>query len=59
LYRLTRSYGLAGMTDQCVETLDDLLNGISAVTVKWVELDPYFNAISNEPEFIAMLERHR
>ena len=58
-YRLIRSYALAGMTDQCVETLDRLLTGISPVSIKWVELDPYFNGIRNEPEFIAMLDRHR
>ncbi len=58
-YRLARSYALAGMTDECVEILDNLLTTPSPTSVTWLELDPYFDNIRQQPEFIAMLERHR
>jgi len=58
-YSLARSYALAGMTDECVEILDSLLPSPSAISVTWIELDPYFDNIRQKPEFIAMLERHR
>jgi len=58
-YRLTQSYALAGMTDECVEALERLLSGISTISITWLELDPYFNGIRSEPAFIALLERHR
>jgi TolB-like protein/Tfp pilus assembly protein PilF len=58
-YRLTQSFALAGMTEECVANLDRFLSGISGTSINWVELDPYFNRIREEPEFIAMMERHR
>jgi tetratricopeptide (TPR) repeat protein len=58
-YRFAQSYAYAGMPDECIATLDTLLSGISAISVPWVELDPAFNGIRNQPEFIAMLEKHR
>ncbi len=58
-YSLARSYALAGMTDECVEILDKLLTAPSPTSVTWIELDPYFDGIREEPKFIAMLERHK
>jgi TolB-like protein/lipoprotein NlpI len=58
-YRFAQSYAIAGMQDECIATLDELLSGISAISVPWVELDPAFNGIRNQPEFIALLEKHR
>jgi len=58
-YRFAQSYAHAGMLPESVATLDPLLSGISAISVPWLELDPAFNGIRNEPEFIALLERHR
>ena len=58
-YRIAQNYAYAGMPGESIATLDALLSGISAFSVPWVELDPAFNNIRNEPGFIAMLERHR
>jgi len=58
-YSFAQSLALAGMTQACIEKLDHLLSGNNATSFKWVELDPYFNQIRNEPEFITMMERHR
>ena len=58
-YRIAQNYAYAGMPGESIATLDALLSGISAFSVPWVELDPAFNDIRNEPDFIAMLERHR
>jgi tetratricopeptide (TPR) repeat protein len=54
-----QSYAYAGMPDESIATLDELLSGISAISVPWLELDPAFNGIRNQPEFIALLEKHR
>lgn len=58
-YRMTQGLALAGMTEECVANLDRFLSGISSTSISWVELDPYFIHIREEPEFIAMMERHR
>jgi len=58
-YRIAQNYAYAGMPGESIATLDAILSGISAFSVPWVELDPAFNDIRNEPDFIAMLERHR
>ena len=58
-YRIAKNFAYAGMPDESITTLDALLSGISAVSVPWLELDPAFNNIRNNPKFIAMLERHR
>ena len=58
-YRIAQSYAYASMPGESIATLDALLSGISAYSVPWVELDPAFNNIRNEADFIAMLERHR
>jgi len=58
-FRIAQSYAHAGMLDQSISTLESLLSGISAISVPWLELDPAFNDIRNEPEFIALLDRHR
>ena len=58
-YRIARSYAYAGMLNECVALLESLLSGYSSITVPWLELDPAFNGIRNEPGFVALLERHR
>lgn len=58
-YSFTQSLALAGMNEQCITKLDYILSGNNATSFKWVELDPYFDNIRNEPEFTAMMERHR
>jgi TolB-like protein len=58
-YSFAQSLALAGMTKECIAKLDHILSGNNGTSFKWVELDPYFNQVRNEPEFIAMMERHR
>lgn len=58
-YRIAQSYAYASMLDESIATLDALLSGISLFSATWVELDPAFKDIRNEPEFIALLEKHR
>jgi len=58
-YRFAQAYAYAGMNAECIETLESLLSGNSDISVPFLELDPVFNRIRNEPEFIALLERHR
>ncbi|MFT5139034.1 MAG: TolB-like protein/Tfp pilus assembly protein PilF [Lysobacterales bacterium] len=58
-YDHARIFALAGMTQDCVATLEPLFSPPSNHSIAWVELDPAFNGIRNEPEFIAMMERHR
>ena len=57
--RLAHSYALAGMISECVEALDRLLAGPGNINLTWLQLNPYFNGIREEPEFTAMLERHK
>jgi hypothetical protein len=58
-YMFAKTYAYSGMLDECLETLEALLSGYSTITVPWLELDPAFNGIRNQPEFIALLESHR
>jgi len=58
-YRIAQSYGHAGMPDESIATIEALFSGVSPVSVPWLELDPAFNSIRDNPEFIALLERHR
>jgi len=58
-YQVAKSYARADMPDESIEMLELLLSGYSNITVPWLELDPAFNGIRNEPEFVALLERHR
>ena len=58
-YMFAQSYAHAGMMDESLSTLDELLSGISAISVPWLELDPAFNGIRQQPEFTTLLEKHR
>ena len=58
-YLFAQSYAIAGMDDESIAMLDLLFSGPSTQSIPWVKLDPVFDSIRNEPEFIALLERHR
>jgi len=58
-YKFAQSYAFAGMHDESIATLDVLLSGRSAISVPWLELDPAFKDIRDEPAFVALLEQHR
>jgi len=59
LYDHARLFAMAGMTQDAIEVLEPLLSPPSQTTNIFVELDPAFDGIREEPEFIAMMERHR
>jgi len=58
-YWFSQSYARANMPDECISTLDSLLAGPSTISVPWLELDPAYNNVRNNPDFIALLERHK
>jgi Tfp pilus assembly protein PilF len=58
-YEHARIYAIAGMTSDSIASLEPLFSPPSGISVPWVELDPVFNGIREEPEFMAMMERHR
>jgi tetratricopeptide (TPR) repeat protein len=58
-FQFAQAYAYAGMKAESIEILESLLSGNSDISVPWLELDPAFNRMRDEPEFIALLERHR
>ena len=54
-----RIYGIAGMTAEAVEMLEPLFSPPSETSVYTVDLDPAFDSIRDDPEFEALMERHR
>jgi TolB-like protein/Tfp pilus assembly protein PilF len=58
-YTSARIYAMAGMTADSVALLEPLLSPPSSFSIPWVDLDPAFNGIRDEPEFVTMMERHR
>ncbi len=58
-YRFAKGYAYAGMPEQAIATLAELLSGYSDISVHVLELDPAFNDIRNTPGFAALLEKHR
>jgi hypothetical protein len=57
--RYAQIYAIAGMVKEALEAIEPILQPPSDTSVKRLELDPAFDAIRNDPEFIAMLERNR
>ena len=58
-YTSARIYAMAGMTAESVAILEPLLSPPSSFSIPWVDLDPAFIGIRDDPEFVAMMERHR
>jgi hypothetical protein len=52
-------YAIAGMVKEAIEAIEPILQPPSDTSVKRVELDPAFDAIRDDPEFMAMMERNR
>lgn len=52
-------YGIAGMTPEATGLLESLLQPPSDTSVYEIDLDPAFDSIRNDPDFVAMMERHR
>jgi len=58
-FALAQILAIAGMTSESIELLEPLLKPPSATSVYIVDLDPSFDAIRDNPEFMAMMERNR
>ncbi len=54
---VARIYASAGMAADCVDLLEPLLLPPSETTLSTVNLDPAFDGIRNDAEFVAMMER--
>ena len=54
-----RIYAMAGMTAEAMEMLEPMFSPPSITSVYTVDLDPAFDGIREDPEFIAMMKRHR
>ena len=58
-YTYSQIFAIAGMTTEAIETLEPLLRPPSETSVFLVDLDPAFDAIRDDSEFKAMMERNR
>jgi len=52
-------FAIAGMASETIERLEPLFEPPSTVSVFVIELDPAFDGIRDDSEFVAMIERHR
>jgi TolB-like protein/tetratricopeptide (TPR) repeat protein len=51
-------YALSGETEAAVEQLDYLLSIPSWFSVPWLRMDPQWNPIRNQPDFLKLLEKY-
>jgi len=52
-------FGIAGMAPEAIKIIESILQPPSSTSVFTVDLDPAFDAIRNNPEFVSMMERYR
>jgi serine/threonine-protein kinase len=58
-YEVARIFAMAGLTNDVIPLLEPQFAPPSETSVYRLELDPAFDGIREEPEFTAMMERHR
>ena len=56
---LAQIYVMVGDHERAVEQLEYLLTNPSWVSVAWLEIDPTWNPLRDDPAFQELLERHR
>jgi len=56
---LAQIYVMVGDHDRAIEQLEDLLSNPTWISVTWLEIDPTWNPLRDNPEFRKLLERHR
>jgi serine/threonine-protein kinase len=54
-----RIYAIAGLAAESIELLEPLLSPPSETTVHTVALDPAFDGIRDNPDFVSMMDRNR
>ena len=52
-------YAIAGMLSETLEVLETVLSPPGMTSVFMIDIDPAFDGIRDEPEFVAMMERYR
>lgn len=57
-YQYARTFAIAGLVEETIESLEPQLKPPSMTTVTYVNLDPAFDQIRDSAEFKAMLTRH-
>ena len=55
----SRIFAIAGMVPEAIKLLEPLLKPPSLTSLFTIELDPAFDRIREDPEFAAMMQRHR
>ena len=58
-YWCAQTYAIAGMGAETIDLLSPLFAPPSDTSVFTVDMDPAFDAIRDDPDFVAMLDRHR
>jgi serine/threonine-protein kinase len=58
-YRSARSLAIAGLHQQAFEQLDIMLSNPGPYRVMHLSLDPAFDGVRNDPEFVALMKKHR
>jgi TolB-like protein/Tfp pilus assembly protein PilF len=58
-YDYAQIFAIAGMVSEAIEMLESALPPPSNTSVFRIDLDPAFDGIREDPEFIAMMERNR
>jgi len=58
-YTYAQIFAIAGMTADAVEVLESLLLPPSDTSVYRIDLDPEFDGIRKDPDFVAMMDRNR
>jgi tetratricopeptide (TPR) repeat protein len=58
-YSLARSLVVAGLHQEAFEQLDIMLSNPGHIRVMWISLDPVFDGVRNDPEFVALMEKYR
>ncbi len=55
---MARIYTMLGESDLALDQLDRLLTIPSWVSVAWIEINPLWDPLRDDPKFVEMLERH-
>ncbi len=58
-YVYAQIFGMAGMVSDVIETLDSIWLPPSDTSAEKVNVDPAFDGVRNDPDFAAMMEKHR
>ena len=58
-YKYAQIFAIAGMVSDAIEQLEPLWSPPSNVSAHIADIDPAFDGVRNDPDFAAMVEKHR